>query len=85
MITIGFKYGCVAHAKDWEEVPHVVVSHCGAAALLLPAVIQLGTGWSRLMFGDAVAVYDTPETLAREFPSARVVKMPNQFVPPPLG
>lgn len=84
MITVGFRYGMVSHARDWEEVPNVIASHCGPAALGKPVVIQTGAGWARACFGGLAAVYDSAERLAREFPLAKVVDLKGASVPPPL-
>lgn len=83
MLTVGLKYGVVTHARDWEEVPHVIVSRCGPAAVELPVLIQIGAGWARACFGGVACVYDNPDSLAREFPHAKTVTL-KDAVPPPL-
>lgn len=85
MITLGFKYGVVSHAHDWEEVPHVIVAHAGPATLQAPALIQVGAGWARVVFGDKACAYGVEDELVRQFPEAKVTRFKDAWAPPPLG
>ena len=85
MVSVGLKFGVVVHAKDLDDVPNVIQSHAGPRTLSRPAVLQVGCGWARIMFGDEACVYGSEDELHRWCPAAKRVDLKSCQVPPPMG
>ena len=83
-MTLGFKYGLVSHAKDWDDVPHVLARYAGLRVFERATVIQHGPGWARVCFGTEACVYSALADLQEHFPSASVYEFKGTSTPPPM-